>query len=67
MPNTLRLKTESGKTYYVHLFIGIYPQGQNIGVSNVGGSPIVYSEPKVDYTKQLILEDEEVALKRLQL
>jgi len=65
VPNTLEINTEANKIYYVHLVIGVSPQGVKSNVAIFGGLPVVYPEETVDYSKALILESEEIALKRL--
>ena len=65
-PTTTTIDVQPGRTYFVHLAIGVFPRGQRTAVSVVGvGPPVMYSEPVVDYTENLVVEDEATALKRI--
>jgi hypothetical protein len=65
-PTTTTLDVQPGKTYFVHLAIGVFPRGRRTGMSIVGaGGPVMYSEPIVQYTEDLVVEDEATAAKRI--
>lgn len=65
-PTTTTIDVQPGRTYFVHLAIGVFPRGRRTGVSVVGvGPPIMYSEPIVDFTEDLVVEDDATALKRI--